>query len=260
MAKPIIGIVGNMETVEKGIFLGNERCYVNNDYITSIIKSGGVPMILPIINDEEVIREQVKSVDGILVTGGVDINPLIYGEEPSEKLGNIQHERDSFDISVIKNAFNLGKPILGICRGLQMMNVVFGGTLYQDLSFIDGSYIKHYQETRNSLQGHTVDINEGTKLYDILGDNTITNSFHHQSVKDIAPGFVISAMSRDNVVEAIEKVGEEFVVGVQWHPEVMAAQENEKMKKLFEVFIENSLKSKEEPVERKVSFIDKRVS
>lgn len=260
MNRPIIGIVGNMETVEKGIFLGNERTYINNDYVTSILKVGGIPMILPVIDDEEAIKDLVKNVDGILISGGSDVNPLIYGEEPTDKLGEISHERDNFDISVVKNAFNLGKPILGICRGLQIMNVVFGGTLHQDLSYIDGSYIKHYQESRNTLHCHSVDVYEDTKLGEIIGKSVIANSFHHQSVKDIAPGFIVSAMSRDNVIEAIEKVGEEFVIGVQWHPEVMVALEDNLMVNLFEKFIENSANSKDSITDRKVSFIDRRVS
>lgn len=242
MNKPIIGIVGNMEIMDRGIFPGYERAYINNDYITSIVLAGGIPLILPIVNDEETIHNQVKSVDGILISGGCDVNPLTYGEEPTQKLGFILKERDDFDISVIKNATALKKPILGICRGLQILNVVFGGTLYQDVYFKDGVYIKHFQESKPSLAGHTVNIYEGTKLYDILGETVTTNSFHHQAVKDIAPGFIASAISKDFVIEAIEKEGENFVLGVQWHPEMMAAKGNSQMKEIFIKLIENSAK------------------
>lgn len=257
MSKPVIGIIGNLTTIEKGPFTGNQRAGVNNDYVTSVLKAGGVPMILPIIDDKEVIKNQVENVDGVLITGGSDVNSLIYGEEPTEKMGDIEHERDSFDIAVLKTALSLGKPVLGICRGLQIINVVSGGTLNQDLSFIDGSYIKHSQESKNSLQAHSVDIYDKTKLKDIMGESVITNSFHHQSVKNIAPGFIASAVSKDGVIEAIEKIGKEFVIGVQWHPEVMAAQGDIKMTALFEKFVESSANNKLMTVERKLSIIER---
>jgi len=243
MTKPIIGIVGNMEILDKGMFPGYIRSYINYDYITSIVQAGGIPLILPIVKDEKIIQSQIKSVDGIVISGGCDVNPLLYGEEPTQKQGFILKERDDFDVSVVKIATALKKPILGICRGLQILNVVFGGTLYQDLSFIDGCYIKHFQESRPSLQGHTVNIYKGTKLHDILGESVISvNSFHHQAVKDIASGFIVNAISKDFVVEGIEKQGEDCVLGIQWHPEMMTAQGDMQMRKIFEKFVEKSTK------------------
>lgn len=237
MTKPIIGIVGNILINNGPSFSGYERAYVNNDYVKAVIKAGGVPIILPIVDDEDFIIEQIKTVDGILITGGGDINPLDYGEEPCEKLGYVLPERDKFDFLVIKIASKLNKPILGICKGLQALNVALGGTLYQDLSYIDGCYIKHMQDTRSNAISHTVRIVKNTKLHKIFGDKVITNSFHHQAVKDLAPDFKISALSKDGVVEGIEKQGEDFIVGVQWHPEMLAANGNLDMLKLFKTFI-----------------------
>lgn len=242
MLKPLIGIVSNVENYERGIFIGSEKSYINNDYITSVLDAGGIPMMLPIVNDEEIIKTQVEKMDGILISGGCDINSLLYGEKPIEKPGSINKERDNFEISLIKCAIQLKKPILGICRGLQILNVVFGGTLYQDLSFICNSNINHFQKSRSILEAHTVKITKGSKLYEILSEKIATNSFHHQAVKEIAPGFIVSGISEDNVIEAIEKEGKEFVMGVQWHPEILVAQGNIEMKKLFQEFIKVAIK------------------
>lgn len=242
MVKPLIGIVANVENYETGIFIGSEKSYVNNDYVTSILDAGGIPVILPIVNNEEIIKTQVEKVDGILISGGCDINSLLYGEKPIEKQGSINKERDKFEVSLIKYAIQLKKPILGICRGLQILNVVFGGTLYQDLSFICNSNINHFQKSRTITEAHTVNITKGSKLYEILGEKIATNSFHHQAVKEIAPGFIVSAISEDNIIEAIEKEGKDFIVGVQWHPEMLVAQGKIEMKKLFREFIKVAIK------------------
>jgi putative glutamine amidotransferase len=212
-----------------------------------VIKAGGIPVILPILCDEESIRRQIELLDGVLLSGGVDINPLVYNEEPSPKLGYIFPDKDTFDLLIIKIACELKKPILAICRGHQILNVAFGGTLYQDLSDIEGCYIKHQQQAKDGAVTHTLNIVENSILHNILGSSIISNSFHHQSIKDLAPGFKVTAYSKDNVIEAIEKCNEKFVVGVQFHPEIMTAYNDKKMLKLFEAFINassNNLSSK----------------
>lgn len=242
MKKPLIGILGSIQIDQGGMFPGYERAYVNNDYIVSVVKAGGIPIIIPVIEDEELIMEQIKRVDGIVISGGYDVNPLSYGDEPHEKLGFIYPKRDKFDIYAIKTAYELEKPILGICRGHQILNVAFGGNLYQDMSLIDGAYIKHTQQSQPGSVGHSVHIKKGTKLYDIFKGNIVTNSFHHQAVKDVARDFIVSAVSKDGVIEAIEKDGDAFVMGIQWHPEMMTAAEDENMVKLFKKLVEESLK------------------
>lgn len=219
--KSIIGITGSLLIDEGGMFPGYERAYVNNDYVQSVVAAGGTPFIIPMIYEEAVIRAQIEMVDAVIMSGGHDVNPLLYGEEPSQKLGGILPKRDTFDTAVIKIAMELKKPILGICRGHQILNVVNGGTLYQDLSFIDGCYIKHNQGALSNEPTHTTEVIKDTKLNEILGEKVLTNSFHHLAIKDLAPGFIASAVAKDGVIEAIEKVGEEFIIGIQWHPEMM---------------------------------------
>jgi putative glutamine amidotransferase len=241
MKKPLIGIVGNLLIDQGGMFPGYERAYVNNDYVQSILNAGGTPFILPLISDYESVKCQIEAVDSIVISGGYDVNPLIYGEEPTQKQGFLCPERDDYDLMVIKAAMELNKPILGICRGLQILNAALGGTIYQDLSQIEGCYIKHVQESRPEVAGHTTEIVSGTKLYDVLGGKVITNSFHHQAVKDLAPGFKVAARAKDGVIEAIEKE-EGFVIGIQWHPEMMARKGNESMINLFKKLVQISSK------------------
>jgi putative glutamine amidotransferase len=244
MNKPIIGIVGNISYETEGVMIGEERIYVMKPYVESVLKAGGVPVVLPIVLDKDTLKKQVEKVDGILITGGQDVNPLLYNEEPIEKQGGITPDRDWYDIEVIKYAYSLKKPILGICRGIQVMNVALGGTLYQDISQIPTAYIKHSQKAKPDLPTHTVEIKEGSRLYNILGKTIAVNSFHHQAVKEVAEGFKIVAQSKDGVIEAIELEKEDyFVVGVQWHPELMAYKGNEKMLEIFKQFVEACFKN-----------------
>lgn len=238
--KARIGVSGSIIVDDGGMFPGYERSYVNDDYIKSVIKAGGIPVIIPLIKSEKDIKEQLDMVDGIIISGGHDVNPLLYGEEPSQKLGGILPKRDDFDINLIRLAMEAKKPILGICRGHQLLNVVNGGSLYQDLSFIEGCYIKHNQASLSNIPTHTIKIKKGTKLREILGEETICNSFHHLAIKEVAKGFIASAVSKDGIVEAIEHEGEEFVMGVQWHPEMMSA-ENKNMLSIFTKLVEACL-------------------
>lgn len=239
MIKPIIGISGNINFSNTGEVMGLERAYVNCDYVNSVIAGGGAPVILPVILDDAAIEAQIKGIDGLLMSGGYDVNPLLYGEEPIKEQEFIYPEIDEYYIKLIKAANKLGKPILGICKGEQIINVAFGGTLYQDMSQIAGSYIMHSQKSKRNMAGHTINILENTKLYNILGESSTVNSFHHQAVKDIAPNFIVNAYSKDGVVEGIEYKGENFVLGVQWHPEGMIEKYPE-MIKLFKALVDQS--------------------
>lgn len=229
----IIGISGSILIDEGGMFSGYERAYVNNDYIQSLVRCKAILYIVPMIDDEELIRQQVINIDALILSGGQDINPLLWNEEPHNKLGMIMPKRDTFDSKLFKIALELKKPVLGICRGEQIINVVERGSLYQDISLIENAYVKHNQQCLPNIATHTVEIKEGTKLYEILKEKEVrVNSFHHLCVKNIAPGYIVSATAKDGVAEAIEKVGEDFVIGVQWHPEMMT-KDCPKMKKIF---------------------------
>jgi putative glutamine amidotransferase len=135
----------------------------------------------------------------------------------------------------------MNKPVLGICRGIQIMNAAFGGSINQDLSYDEKCYIKHFQETDPATPGHTVEVLEGSKLYSILGSKIITNSFHHQTLNRVAEGFKVAAKAKDGTIESIEKDGENFVVGIQWHPEMMSSS-SPKMLNIFKELIKNAKK------------------
>ena len=235
--KPIIGISGSIIIDDGGIFPGYRRSYVNDDYIDSVIQNGGIPYIIPFNEDEEVVKEQLLNVQGLILSGGHDVDPHNYGEE----LGDIWPERDKFDMRLLKLAEENGIPVLGICRGAQIINVYHGGTLYQDLSYRKEKTLKHSQGQTPTLLTHTVKTVAGTKIADLLGKKEMqTNSFHHQLIKDVADDFKVSARCVDGVVEAIENK-DASIIAVQWHPEmlhrVVPYQNN-----LFKYIIDNAKK------------------
>lgn len=232
--KPVIGITGRIQMSANEGIIGLEKAYVPTDYIDSVEAAGGIPLILPVIRATEDINILLQKIDGLIVSGGIDINPLLFGEEPEPEQGFMLEELDNFDIIITEAAYKLGIPILGICRGIQVINVVFGGSLYQDIKKV--SSVKHDQMARRDAATHTVSIEKGSLLYDLYGETLTVNSYHHQAVKEPAPGFRITAKAKDGIIEAIEMPGSRFVLGVQWHPEMMSAK-NENARKLFRMFV-----------------------
>ena len=242
--KPVIGISGNILINKGNTFSGYRRSYVNQDYVEAILRAGGIPFIIPFNEDLESIREMVEHVDGVVLSGGHDVNPYNYGEDPLLKIGEVFPERDIFDMEIYKTAVKFNKPVFGICRGFQIINVVNGGSLYQDLSYADFVKLKHDQQDNPSQATHFVKFEEGTFLRDILGEESKVNSFHHQILKDVAPGFIVVAKSPDGVVESIQKITEDcFVVGVQWHPEMLSVK-YEDSQKVFDEFVKEVEKRK----------------
>ncbi len=209
--KPIIGVSSTSNTSASAPLT----------YINSIKRAGGVPLVIPMTTCEEQLSAILATVDAVVMTGGEDVCPSYYGEEPLRAQGEIVPERDEFDYKLIRMAVDKGLPLLGICRGEQVLNVAFGGTLYQDIpSQKRDSYIKHSQKAPREYGTHSITIEKGSLLEKLLKTNkTYVNSFHHQAVKDVAPGFKATAHSADGVVEAIEMVGNNTVWGVQFHPE-----------------------------------------
>lgn len=236
MSKPIIGITANLQSSTPDVSAGFKRVSVSNAYVVSVILGGGIPAVLPVTDDRSVIEPLLSGVDGVLITGGADVNPLLYGEEPWPKQGSFSPERDRCDMLVIRTAFRMHKPILGICRGIQVLNVAFGGTLYQDVSLIDGACLKHYQEAESGCASHTVAFTPESRLSGLWGDSIQTNSFHHQAVRKPGEGFLPVAFAKDGVIEAIERTGDGFILGVQWHPELMTAAGDDDMRKFFALF------------------------
>lgn len=239
--KPLIGISMHSEICEKDPFMGEEAICLNTNYIESIRRAGGIPILLPSIEDEEEIWEQMYYIDGLLLSGGYDIQPTLYGEEPHVDLGKICPFRDQYELKALLIAEAQKKPVLGICRGLQLMNVAFAGILYQDISHrSSNTYIQHFQKAQPFVPSHTVELKACTHLYKIFEQEKImTNSFHHQAIKELAAGFTVNALTKDGVIEGIERENHPFFMGVQWHPEKMTAY-CPYMLKLFQHFIEHA--------------------
>lgn len=239
--KPVIGLSSTMG--------GGTSASVSLTYIKSVIRAGGIPIVLPITSNPEVISGMLERVDGIIMTGGEDIDPLKwYGEEPVRALGEVAPERDAFDIALIRMAVTKGLPVLGICRGHQIMNVAFGGTLYQDInSQVKGIYVKHNQSAPSYYGTHSIIIDKGSLLNKLISlDSVAVNSFHHQAVKDVAPGFKVTSRSKDGIVESIEKItakGEvPKVIGVQFHPEAFTANGYDTFLSIFKNLVEQARK------------------
>lgn len=209
-------------------------------YVNSVKAAGGVPMVLPITQDSLIIERMLDMVDAVIMTGGEDVDPLAYyGEEPLNSMGSIVPQRDRFDYMLIRAAVKRGVPLLGICRGEQMLNVAFGGTLYQDIpSQVKGTFVKHRQSAPGDYGTHTINIDKSSVLFLSTGlEQTTVNSFHHQAVKDIAPGFRVTAYSKDGVAEAIEMEGNPKVFGVQFHPEAFVSKGDKRFLGIFEYLI-----------------------
>ena len=189
------------------------RQYLGSQYVIALWASGAKVRWIK-RNDPKAVLE----CDGLLVPGGDDVDPSLYGAERSEKCGKPNPTRDELDPVVLKLFLQTGKPILGVCRGLQMTNAFFGGTLHQDIK--DIQKINHGGPMRLKKLQHHVTVTEGSLLHRIVGDTTIpVNTFHHQAAQDVAPSLAVSAMSPDGIVEALEMPGHGFLLGVQWHPE-----------------------------------------
>lgn len=215
-------------------------------YCRSVALAGGAPALIPLDLGVPAWRSIYQRLDGLLLPGGVDVAPAFYGEEPHPKLGKVDGPLDEAELVLARWALADGLPLLGICRGIQTMNVAAGGTLYQDLPSQYPNALTHactapdYPRTHRA---HAVTIQQGSRLARILGaQETMVNSRHHQAVKDLAKGFVVSARAPDGVIEGIEAAGyrrgadERFAVGVQWHPENLAANDPQ-MLALFEALV-----------------------
>ncbi|WP_094603753.1 Putative glutamine amidotransferase [Sporomusa silvacetica DSM 10669] len=233
MAKPLIGITTSLFLTEGGIMNGTKRQFVSDAYIQAVLCAGGVPVLLPIIAEQAAIVEQIAAVDGLLLSGGGDIQPQIFGEEPMRGLGTVLPERDTHELELVKLALASGKPVLGICRGCQLLNVALGGSIDQHLT---EATVQHDQQSPGDYAGHTVILEHDSRLAGIWGDTVMTNSFHHQAIKAVAPGLWITARAKDGVIEAVEHETAPFAVGVQWHPELMIYK-NPAMLALFTAFV-----------------------
>ena len=231
---PIIGISAG----------GTGQSRVGQDYIDAVCAAGGVPVIIPILTDSLALAAILDKVDGVVMTGGEDIDPAFYGEAAIPQMGEINAPRDTFDLMLACMSARGGKPLLGICRGVQAINVAFGGSLWQDIpSQIPESPIQH-RSKNDEDPFHDVYIVEGSRLAAlIISGATRINTYHHQAVKDVARGFVVSATAPDSVVEGIECFENGYrIIGVQFHPEKMFAAGDTRFQPLFEWLVTESRK------------------
>jgi putative glutamine amidotransferase len=193
---------------------------MREDYVRSVEQAGGVPVVLPPVRPGDV-PALLDRLDGILLSGGVDVDPALYGQAPHAKLGRVNRRRDDFELELTREALRRDQPILAICRGHQVLNVATGGTLVQDIPSLVGGAMEHDAPGPRRRRSHPVEITASSRLHEILGEGTVfVNSLHHQAVDRIGEGLVVSARSpEDGIVEGLEMPGRRFVVAVQWHPE-----------------------------------------
>ena len=211
------------------------RAYMQSKYTASLRRAGAKAQWIG-TDDLDKAIEQMLQCDGLLLSGGEDVDPAYYGQTVSEKCGEIAKDRDHAEMKMLEAFLPTGKPILGICRGHQLMNVYFGGTLHQDIK--DICSCNHDDWKRRATGNHRVTVCPGTQLYGILGRKEITvNSLHHQAVDTVAPPLIVAATAEDGINEAIEKPGHKFCIGVQWHPEHTSGF-SKPQRKLFRAFVE----------------------
>lgn len=228
--RPVIGICVNHSSDDSiGVntklgLRGQDWQIIASDYIKAVEKAGGCPVIIPIVYDIDTIWNFVKKLDGIIFTGGSDLNPKLYDEFPRYGLGDINPVRDEHEIELCKRVLNETElPVLGICRGMQLINVTLGGTLYQDIQNEREKGFNHkLLNFPKYFPSHNVYVHKGSKLYEIFDKEEMgVNSFNHQAVKELGNGLIASMNADDGLVEGIELEGDRFVVAVQWHPEMM---------------------------------------
>lgn len=229
MKRPIIGLIPLVDEER-------ESYWMLPGYMDGVRAAGGIPVMLPLTSDEEELRLLNEQCDGYLLTGGQDVAPGLYGEQPLDACGRPNEQRDAMEKLVLDMAVCEDKAVLGICRGIQFMNVALGGTLYQDIPTQRKEYVQHHQNGHFDSPVHMNYIEEGTPLCELLGTTELAvNSYHHQAIKSLAPKLCMMACSEDGLVEAVYMPDKRFVWGVQWHPEFSYKKDEHSMK-IFEAF------------------------
>jgi putative glutamine amidotransferase len=212
-------------------------------YSDAIAVAGGAPFLIPLVEDEEVMRALYDRIDGLLFSGGGDVDPVNYGEEPIPALGPTDPLRDKIELQLARWAIDEGKPVLGICRGVQVLNVAMGGTLYQDIPSQLKTHLVHdssYTRQDWTYMAHDLKLAPDSKLAQLFGTTAFeTNSLHHQSLKQVAPGLRPVGWAPDGVVEAVEGSNGHFLVGIQCHPEALQSAADPRWRALFGRFVES---------------------
>lgn len=212
-------------------------------YVEVLRAAGGVPWVIPLLShDPDTLHEIFSRLDGVLLTGGADVDPARYGEPKLPVCGYIDPDRDAVELALLHHAEQHRLPVLAVCRGIQILNVAGGGTLYQDIPTQVPAALKHDhftnpQQPSRKLLSHEVTMKPGTRLHGLLGAAVVSvNSMHHQAIKELAPGLTATAYAPDGVIEAVESAGDRFVLAVQWHPEELTDGQPG-MRRLFEALV-----------------------
>lgn len=232
MRKPLIGLTPAHD-MESGDVKARPT------YMRALKAAGAIPVVMPLDASEEDLKQLSQDLDGFLFTGGPDVHPFLFGEETQAHCGNVSPARDQMEISLLPMVMELQKPILGICRGIQVLNIALGGNIWQDIpSQVTRDFpLAHSQQFSYDMPCHTVALTEGSLLARISESSSIkVNSMHHQAVKDLAPGLIASAYSTDYLIEALEMPDYPFFIGVQWHPEYLW-EKNKEAFRLFQTFV-----------------------
>ncbi len=232
--RPIIGITMNT----RGEF--------SSYYVESVERAGGCPIILSSVDNCETLEPVLDKLDGIIFSGGTDINPFYYNDAPRYGLEEVKPKRDRYEFQLLKTCFEeYSFPILGICRGMQLLNIFQGGTMYQCLEKEKPEGLMHALMTKFPLHypSHIVEIEKDSRLFGLVKEKQIyVNSLHHQGVKDIGENLLATAVAPDGIIEGLELPGERFVVAVQWHPEMMS-EKDEYAKAIFGGFVRECINS-----------------
>ncbi len=237
--KPIIGVTPDFNAGDRKEWGGREPTFfLNARYIRAIEELGGIPLVLPLHADRATRRRLLQQLDGLLLTGsGPDLPPSLYGERQRYPFRTVSERRRNFELDIVHLAQQADLPLLGICGGMQAMNVAFGGSLIQDIASQVSTAIQHRQQNRATNLSHAVAVTSGSLLRRIVRSISMrVNSSHHQSVKAVAPSLIASALAPDGIVEAIESPANRFFLGIQWHPEYLFDR-HPLHRRLFEAFL-----------------------
>lgn len=237
--KPLIGVTPDFNAGDRKEWGGREPTYfLRARYIRAIEELGGIPLVLPLVADRASRRRLLKQLDGLLLTGsGPDLPPSLYGERQRYPFGTVSERRASFELDIVHQARRADIPLLGICGGMQTMNVACGGSLYQDIASQVAKPLQHRQRTPATNLSHIITVTSGSLLRRIVRSVSMrVNSSHHQSVKAVAPSLIACAVAPDCIVEAIESPTHPFFLGIQWHPEFLFDR-HPLHRRLFEAFL-----------------------
>jgi len=237
---PVIGITADLAPAQRNENGAQREAthFLPHRYCRAVANAGGVALILPAVNSKAALKRLFDLVDGLLISGGdFDIHPSFYGEKPIAGLGTIKQERTEFELDLAAAALKRDLPVLGLCGGEQAINVVLGGTLYQDISTQLPQAGNHQQSHKKATGGHRILVHQRTRLREILRRRSVeVNTTHHQAVKQTGKGLIVNATAEDGLIEGIESERHSFVLGLQWHPEVLAAR-HEHQRRIFNSFI-----------------------